>query len=75
MYNWVNKFKHGRTSTRYEPRSGRSVEEARLEMIEKVRDMILNDRRVKLLGFVEAVGISHGTVITILHEKLSMKKL
>ena len=37
--------------------------------------MILNDRRVKVQEIVEAIGISHGTVITILHEKLAMKKL
>ena len=43
--------------------------------MEKVHDMILNDRRVKVREIVEAIGISHGTVITILHEKVSMKKL
>ena len=32
-------------------------------------------RRVKLREIFEAMGISHGTVITIFHEKLSMKKL
>ena len=37
--------------------------------------MVLNDRRVKVRKFVEAIGISHNAVITILHEKLSMKKL
>ena len=37
--------------------------------------MILNNRRVKVREIVEAIGISHGTVIKILHEKLSMKEL
>ena len=30
---------------------------------------------MKVREFVEATGISHGTVISILHEQLSMKKL
>ena len=30
---------------------------------------------MKLREIFEAIGISHGTVITVLHEKLSMKKL
>ena len=38
--------------------------------------MTLNDRRVKVREIAEPIGISHGTVITILHEKLlSMEKL
>ena len=30
---------------------------------------------MKLREIFEAIGISHGTVITVLHEKLSLKKL
>ena len=45
------------------------------EIIVKVHDMILNDWSVKVREIVEAIGISHGTDITILHGKLSMKKL
>ena len=66
VLNWVNKFKRVRTSTRDEPRSGRRVEAATPEIIEKVHNRIFNNRRV---------GKSHDTIITILHEKLSGKKL
>jgi len=45
------------------------------EIIDKVYDIVLTDRRVKMREFVEATGISHGTVITILHEQMGMKKL
>ena len=34
------------------------------EIIEKVHDMILNDRRVEVWTFFEAIGISQDTVIT-----------
>ena len=53
----------------------RSVEVATAEILEKVHDMILNDRRVKVQEIVEAIGILNGTVITILRKTLSMKKL
>ncbi|KAG5344383.1 SETMR methyltransferase, partial [Acromyrmex heyeri] len=53
VYNWVNEFKRGRTSTCDASRSG----------------------RVKVRELVEATGISHGTVISILHGQLGMKKL
>ena len=37
--------------------------------------MILNGRRLKVREFDQTIGKSYGTVITILHEKLSMKNL
>ena len=43
VYKWVNEFTC-RTSTRDEPHSGRPVEAAMPEIIEKVHDMVLNDR-------------------------------
>ncbi|KAG5346680.1 SETMR methyltransferase, partial [Acromyrmex charruanus] len=63
VYNWVNEFKHGRTST-----CNRDVQLRllRQEIIDKVHDIVLTDRRVKVRELI--------TVISILHE-LGMKKL
>ena len=72
VYNWVNEFKHGRTSTCDAPRSGRPIEAATPEIIDKVHDIVLTDRRVKVRELIEATGISHGKVISILHEQLGM---
>jgi len=46
VYNWVNEFKRERTSTCDTP-SGRSLEAATPEIIDKIHD-ILTDRRVKV---------------------------
>ncbi|KYN35080.1 hypothetical protein ALC56_10549, partial [Trachymyrmex septentrionalis] len=73
-YNWVNKFKRDHTSTCDAPRSERPIEAVTPE-IDKVHDIVLSDRRVKVRELVEATGISHGTVISILHEQLGIKKL
>ena len=75
VYNWVNEFKRGRTSICDAPCSGRPTEAATPEIIDKVHDIVLTDRRVKMRELVETTGISHGTVISILHEQLGMKKL
>ncbi|XP_018311541.1 uncharacterized protein, partial [Mycetomoellerius zeteki] len=75
VYNWVNEFKRGRTSTCDAPRSGHPIEAATPEIIDKVHNIVLTNRRVKVRDLVEATVISHGTVISILHEQLCMKEL
>jgi len=75
IYIWVNEFKRDRIFTCDAPRSGHPIEAAMLEIIDKVHDIVLTDRRVKVRELVEATGISHGTVISILHEQLGMIKL
>jgi len=71
----VKEFKRDRISTCDASRSGRPIEAATPEIIDKVHDIVLTDRRAKVRELVEAIGISHGTVISILHEQLGMKKL
>ncbi|EFN90124.1 hypothetical protein EAI_08366, partial [Harpegnathos saltator] len=48
VYNWVNEFKRSRTSTKDEHLSGRPVEVTTPEMIDKVHDMVLSDRRIEV---------------------------
>lgn len=75
VYNWYNEFKRGRTSTQDAERSGRPVEVTTPENIQKIHRMVLNDRKLKLNEIAETMRMSHGTVYTILHEQLGMKKL
>ena len=45
------------------------------EMVDKIHNMVLSDRRVKVRKIVKATGISQGTVFSILHEKLGVNKI
>ena len=45
---WFTEFRCGRTSTIDAERSGRPVEVAIPETIEKIRNMVLADRRLKV---------------------------
>lgn len=72
---WIAEFKCGRASTSDAERSGRPKEVTTEEMIEKIHDIVLNDRKVKLSEIVDIVNISKERVGNILHEHLLMKKL
>ena len=72
---WVGEFKHGRTSLEDEARSGCPLDAIDEEMCKKVRDLIYSDRRIQAEEIAQALGISHGSVSTIIHDRLGMRKL
>ena len=44
-------------------------------MCKKVRDLVYSDRRIQVEEIAQALGISYGSVSTILHDRLGMRKL
>ena len=72
---WVGEFKHGRMSLEDEARSGRPLDAIEEEMCKKVRDLVYSDRRIQVEEIAQALGISHGSISTILHDRLGMRKL
>ena len=70
---WLTEFRCRRTSTIDAERSGRPVEVALHETIEKIRNMVLADRKLKVREIVETIGISNGSVVSILKDHLGMK--
>ena len=72
---WVGEFKRGRMSLEDEARSGCPLDATDEEMCKKVRDLVYSDRRIQVEEIAQALGISHGSVSTILHDHLGMRKL
>ena len=72
---WVGKFKRGRTSLEDEARSGLPLDATDEEMCKKVMDLVYSDRRIQVEEIAQALGISHGSVSTILHDRLGMRNL
>ena len=45
------------------------------EMCKKVRDLVCSDRRIQVEEIARALGNSHGSVSTILHDRLDIRKV
>ena len=58
---WFNRFKNGRMSVESEARSGMLSSSRNEEVIEKVRQIAMEDRGLTLRKIVEEVGISRGS--------------
>ena len=69
VYEWFKHFREGKETTEDEPRSGRSSTRRTPEMIEKVRQMLTQDRRL----IAGVLGISKDTAQTIVRDDLSKR--
>ena len=68
-------FKRGCTSCQDEHRCGRPNKMITTEMVKKIHNMVLDDRRLKVRELAVMVGISKSAVHRILTENLDMEKL
>ena len=72
---WFAYFERGHTNTDDAERSGRPNSAVVPENIQKVHKMVLDDHKLKLREITDTFKISEGSVFTISHEHLSMRKL
>ena len=72
---WYADFERGCTDTEGAERSGRPNEIFTPETIEKVHQIVFENRKLKLREIADTLKISYGSVYAILHEHLSIRKL
>jgi galactokinase len=75
VYRWFQNFRSGHMSTNDAECSGCLVAATTPEIFDKIHDMVMDDRRVKVQEIASAVGISSERVHNILHQHLNMRKL
>ena len=75
IIDWYAEFKRGHTNTDDAKRSGRPKSSVVLENITKIHKIVSGDRKLKLREIADTLKISEGSVFTILHESLRMRKL
>ncbi|KAL7724756.1 hypothetical protein ACLKA6_008633 [Drosophila palustris] len=72
---WYAEFKRGRTDTDDIPSTGRPNDAVIPENVEKTLKIIMSDRKVKVREIADILKISAGSVHTIIHEHLGIKKV
>ena len=72
---WVARFERGDFSTCVAPRPGRPKTVTTPEIIDRIHELILEDRRISAKSIAEQLGISREWAESIIHEDLDMRKL
>ena len=75
VFEWHKKFKEGRESVRDDERCGRSKEVRTSELIGQIKNFMDKDCRVSIDTISAQFDVSVGTVHTIIHEELKMRKI
>ena len=68
VYEWFKRFREGKETTEAGPRSGRPLPIRIPEMIEKVRQILAQDRRLTPRFIAEELGIGEDTAHTIVRD-------
>ena len=75
VFEWHKRFKEGRESVRDDERCGRSKEVRTPELIGQIKNFMDKDRRVSIETISAQFDVSVGTVHSIIHEELKMRKI
>ena len=73
VYEWYKRFQHRREDVEDDERPGRPSTSTTDENVEKVKEMVMNDRRITIREVADDVGISIGSCYGVLLNVLGMK--
>lgn len=74
-YEWYKEFKAGRIVVDDLPRSGRPSTSITDENIDKIKEIVLANRRVSIREIASDLGVSFGSVQNVMHNILAMRRV
>ncbi|CAK9827766.1 Mariner Mos1 transposase [Anthophora retusa] len=74
-YEWYKKLKDGRTVVDDLPRSGRPSTSVTDENVEKVKEIVHENRRVSIREIVADIRVSFGSVHSVMNDVLGMRRI
>lgn len=75
VYKWYKDFKEGRERVDDLERSGRPSTSTDDQHVNKVKELVLKNRRLTVKDLTDMIGISEGSVKTILKDHLGLRKV
>lgn len=72
---WIESLKAGRDSLEDDPRSGRPSTAVTEDIVDRVRVLVQEDPHVTIAVLSQEVGVSEGSVHSILHNHLRLRKI
>ena len=75
VYEWYKRFQDGREDVEDDERPGRPSTSTTDKTVEKVKEMVMNDRRITIREVADDVGISIGSCHEIFSNVLGMKRV
>ena len=75
VYEWCNRFQDGREDVEDDARPRHPSTSTTDEYVEKVKEMVMNDRRITIRQVADDVGISIGSCYEIFSSVLGMKRV
>lgn len=75
VFEWIEKFKSGRTTVMQEEGAGCPSTSTMADKIEQAQLMVLTNRRVTIDDVASTLNISHGSAYTIFHDELDFRKV
>ena len=75
VFEWHKRFKEGRESVRDDEKCGRSKEVRTPELIDQIKNFMDKDHHVSIETISAQFDVSVGTVHTIIHEELKIRKI
>jgi transposase len=75
FYEWVERFKNGRTTVTGEDQSGRPITSSSVTNVDCVNTLVQENRQITVSAVANVLDIKYGSTYSVLHDELKYRKV